>query len=335
MSPSMSITALPGATFGKLIEANDDATAFVAAAEANPDPLLTAFYDGHGLMLVRGLQGISGEPELLLRLSRLFGEEVEDYRTTTTPKRMVHPTVPQIFVVSNTPPFTRLPPERPEPALTEDGKLPVQFPHRRGWHTDQSYRRPPPDISLFYCQTPAPPDQAQTLYADGIAAYAALPADLKARVEGLHAIHVRPRSGRSPLDLREGKAPAPLGPNEQPQVQPVVRRHPVTGEPALYLCDYGQLDWQNGPLAGMEPGPEGEGAQLAIELMRHYTDPRFVYAHEWRQGDLIVYDNRCTVHSATWFDAEKHDRVMWRTTVRGNPGPEYAGEAPSWLLESA
>jgi hypothetical protein len=98
VSSSMSITALPGATFGRLIEAVNDAAAFVAAAEADPDALLAAFYDGHGLVLIRGLQGISGEPELLLRLSRLFGEEVEDYRTTTTPKRMVHPTVPQIFV---------------------------------------------------------------------------------------------------------------------------------------------------------------------------------------------------------------------------------------------
>lgn len=335
MSSSLTITPLPGATFGKLIEAESGAAAFVAAAEADPETLLAALYDGHGLILLRGLQGISEEPELLLRLSCLFGSEVEDYRTTTTPARMVHPTVPQIFVVSNTPPFTRLPPERPDPPLTEDGRLPVQFPHRRGWHTDQSYRRSPPDISLFYCQTPAPPDQAQTLYADGIAAYAALPDDLKARIQGLQAIHVRPRSGRSPLDLRAGKEPTPLGPNEQPQAQPVVRRHPLTGEPALYLCDYGQLDWQNGPIVGMEPGPDGEGAQLAIELMRHYTEPRFVYAHEWRQDDLIIYDNRCTVHSATWFDAEKHDRVMWRTTVRGNPGAEYAGEEPSWLRKSA
>jgi taurine dioxygenase len=45
----------------------------------------------------------------------------------------------------------------------------------------------------------------------------------------------------------------------------------------------------------------------------------------------VIYDNRCTIHSATWFDGDAVDRVMWRTTVRGNPGPEYAAEAPSWL----
>ncbi|MCA8928810.1 MAG: TauD/TfdA family dioxygenase [Alphaproteobacteria bacterium] len=186
-------------------------------------------------------------------------------------------------------------------------------------------------MSLFYCHRPAPPDQAQTLYADGVAAYAALPDDLKARVEGLQALHVRPRSGRSPLQLRAGERPKPLPPHEQPQPQPVARTHPVTGQTALFLCEYGQLDWQNGPFVGLEPGPDGEGARLAVQLMHHYTDPRFVYAHEWRQGDLIVYDNRCTIHAATWFDADRYERIMWRTTVRGNPGPDYAGEAPSWI----
>ena len=68
--------------------------------------------------------------------------------------------------------------------------------------------------------------------------------------------------------------------------------------------------------------------------MTHYTDERFVYVHEWEQGDLIIYDNRSTVHSATWFDAQEHDRCMWRTTVWGDPGSEYAGEAMSWLQNS-
>lgn len=334
MSQSILIDALPGATFGKRLTVTGDAAQFVASAEAETDSLLTALYDGHGLMLVQGLAQIASEPELLLRLSKLFGNDVEDYRFTTTPKRMVHPTVPEIFVVSNTPPFTRLPPARPEPPLTEDGRLPVQFPHRVGWHTDQSYRRPPPDISLFYCETPAPFDQAQTLYADGIAAYAALPDEMKAKIDSLQALHVRPRSGRSPILLRKGKTPSPLTEFEQPQPQTIARRHPVTGETALFLCEYGQLDWEKGPIVGMEPGPDGEGGALVMQLMAHYTDPRFVYVHRWQAGDLIVYDNRCTVHCATWFDAEQHNRIMWRTTVRGNPGSEYAGEAASWLAKT-
>lgn len=95
------------------------------------------------------------------------------------------------------------------------------------------------------------------------------------------------------------------------------------------------MDWIDGPFEGLEPGPDGEGARLLYDLMRHYTQPRCVYVHEWRAGDLIIYDNRCTIHAATWFDADRHERVMWRTTIRGNPGAEYAGEAPSWLPRAA
>ena len=53
--------------------------------------------------------------------------------------------------------------------------------------------------------------------------------------------------------------------------------------------------------------------------------------HEWTPGDLVVWDNRCLVHAATWFDADKEARVMWRTTVSGNPAAAYAGERKSWI----
>jgi taurine dioxygenase len=69
--------------------------------------------------------------------------------------------------------------------------------------------------------------------------------------------------------------------------------------------------------------------------MAHYTQPRFVYVHEWSAGDLLVWDNRCLVHAATWYDGEKEQRLMWRTTVRGNPGPLYAGERRSWIPQEA
>ena len=66
--------------------------------------------------------------------------------------------------------------------------------------------------------------------------------------------------------------------------QPVVRLHPVTGKPALYLCEWGQMDWLDGPFVGMQPGPHGDGAALLDELMAHYTRPEFVYVHEWTVG---------------------------------------------------
>ena len=67
--------------------------------------------------------------------------------------------------------------------------------------------------------------------------------------------------------------------------------------------------------------------------MHHYTGPEFTYAHHWTKGDLVIYDNRSLIHSATWYDAEKHERVMWRTTVHGTPGPLYDGETKSWIAQ--
>jgi taurine dioxygenase len=97
------------------------------------------------------------------------------------------------------------------------------------------------------------------------------------------------------------------------------------------LCEFGQMDWLDGPIVGMQPGPHGDGAALLLELMTHLTRPEFVYVHEWTRGDVLVWDNRCLVHAATWFDAEREQRVMWRTTVSGNPGAAYAGERKSWI----
>jgi alpha-ketoglutarate-dependent taurine dioxygenase len=111
----------------------------------------------------------------------------------------------------------------------------------------------------------------------------------------------------------------------------VVRTHPVTGKKALYLCERSQMDWFDGPFVGLQPGPYGDGAKLLDELMAHYTRPEFIYVHEWTQGDVLVWDNRCLVHTATWYDADKEQRMMWRTTVRGNPGAIYAGEEKSWV----
>jgi len=330
------VRPLPGARFGGRVRLpGGDARASIAAAEAAPDALPQALAAAAGLLLLPGLDAIAAEPALLLRLSRLFGPQVEDYRHTLTARNMVHPEVPEIFVVSNVPPVSRQPPPRPEPPLDAAGCLPTRYPQRRGWHTDQSYRRPPPDISLFFAVEPVPKGEGQTLFADGTAAHAALPAELKARVQGLEGLHVQPGSGRSRDAVLKGEAAKPLAPHERPQRQPVVRMHPVTGKPALYLCESGQMDWIDGPFVGLEPGPHGEGARLLDALMAHLTRPEFVYVHEWNPGDLIVWDNRCLVHAATWFDAERHRRVMWRTTVHGNPGAAYAGERKSWIAEGA
>ena len=320
---------LPDAAFGATVRLAK------SIAEELPDGLPAALADAGGLLLIPGLGEITARPELLLHLSRLFGPEVEDYRFTLANPATVHVTVPEIFIVSNMPPVGRAPPKRPEPPLTPDGRFPVQYPQRKGWHTDQSYRRPPPDISLFYAVTPVAKDRGQTLFASGTLAYEALPTPLKQKVDGLEGIHAQPGTGRSRDAVLRGEAPKPNAAHERPQRQPVVRRHPVTGKPALYLCESGQMDWIDGPFVGMEPGPQGDGARLLDELMSHMTRPEFVYVHEWTQGDVLVWDNRCLVHAATWYDSEREQRLMWRTTVRGNPGAIYAGEKRSWIADKA
>lgn len=317
--------------FGAALRFAGGAEAAVRAAEQEPGALPGLLAEARGLLLLPGMGAMAEEPALLLRLSRIFGPEVENYRETGMPLNLVHPTVPEIFVVSNTPPASKAPPRLPDPPLTADGRLPVQFPHRRGWHTDQSYRRPPPDVSLFLGVVPVPQGQGQTLFADGITAYETLPPAMKSRIEGLKGLHVGSRANRTRQAVLAGEPPRELGPRELPQRQPLVRVHPVTGRKALYMCEFGQMDWLEGPIVGMEPGPNGEGGQLLMELMSHMTQPDLVYAHEWTAGDLVIWDNRCTVHAATWFDADRESRVMWRTTVSGNPGPEYAGEKKSWV----
>ena len=329
---------LPGASFGAAMRfpGLPGAREAVAALEAAPAVLGDAICARGGLLLLPGMHGITGEPELLLRLSRLLGPEVEDYRNSYSfedRKRLFnyHDTVPEIIQITNLPPIRTQPSPLPDPPLTEDGLLPVQFPHRKGWHTDQSFRRPPPDFSLFYARRPVPQGQGQTLFADATGAYEALAEETKARIEGLEGIHVLPGSGRADYEIRRGDAPRPLAAHQQPQRQPLVRVHPVTGGRSLYFCDGGQMDFAIGPIAGMEPGPDGEGAKLLREIAAHTTQRRFTYTHEWTEGDLVIYDNRNLLHSGTWYDAERQVRIMWRTTVRGNPDPAYEGEACSWV----
>ena len=179
------------------------------------------------------------------------------------------------------------------------------------WHTDRSYMAHPSLGSLFYALE-APPEGAATRFAGTYAAYDALPAETKARIEGLRAVHdmakldVHLRTQdptRPPLtDAQRREAPA--------VAHPIARTHPVTGRKALYICPE--------VISRVEGLPEDEGRALIAELTNHASNPRFVYTHQWQNGDLVVWDNRCTLHTATPYDTDKYRRVMWRTTIEGD-----------------
>ena len=148
-----------------------------------------------------------------------------------------------------------------------------------------------------------PPAGGDTEFADTRAAYDALPDAMKSRLEGLVAEHSLWHS-RSKFG---GYAPTEEERKSYPSARhKVVRRHPGSGRNALYIAAHASH------IVGM---PVEEGQALLHGLMEFATQPQFVYCHKWQVGDLVIWDNRCTMHRATPFEATGHVRDMRRTTI--------------------
>ena len=170
------------------------------------------------------------------------------------------------------------------------------------WHTDSSFKCVPGKISLLSaCEVP--PAGGDTEFADLRAAYEALDEATRTRIEGLiaeHSIfHSRSLIGYSDFADEERAALPPVP-------QTVVRLHPGSRRKSLYLASHAShiIGW---PLA--------QGRTLLEELTKFATARRFVYRHRWQVGDLVVWDNRCTLHRARPYDDVRHRRDMRRTTV--------------------
>jgi len=172
----------------------------------------------------------------------------------------------------------------------------------RLWHTDSSFKRLPARASLLYARS-IPPVGGHTEFADERAAYDALPEDMKRRLQGLVAEHSifnsRGRLGFTEFndDEREAMPPVP---------QALVRVIPESGRRSLYLASHA------GRIFGM---PEPDGRALIDELLAHATQRQFVYTHRWRVNDLVIWDDRCTMHRGTGFDDLRWQRDMQRATV--------------------
>jgi alpha-ketoglutarate-dependent 2,4-dichlorophenoxyacetate dioxygenase len=172
----------------------------------------------------------------------------------------------------------------------------------RLWHTDSSFRRLPARASLLYARS-IPPIGGHTEFADERAAYDALPENMKRRLHGLVAEHSifnsRARLGFTEFSDEERQDMPPVP-------QALVRTHHGVW-PQIALS---RLSCR--PLFGM---PEPDGRALIDELIAHATQRQFVYTHRWRVHDLVIWDNRCTMHRGSEFDDLRWKRDMQRATV--------------------
>jgi alpha-ketoglutarate-dependent 2,4-dichlorophenoxyacetate dioxygenase len=174
----------------------------------------------------------------------------------------------------------------------------------RLWHSDSSFRAVPAKYSLLSGRIVV--DQGgRTQFADMRAAYDALDADTKAEIEDLICEHslMYSRGTLGFTELSEAEKAA-----FRPVRQRLVRIHPVTGRKSLFLASH------IGAIIGW---PVPEARAFIRDLTEHATQPQFTYAHAWRQYDLVMWDNRATMHRVTRFD-ETQVRDMRRTTIAGD-----------------
>ena len=175
------------------------------------------------------------------------------------------------------------------------------------WHSDSSFKPVPSLCSLLSARI-VPPEGGATEFASTRAAYPTLPEPLRRRVEGAVAVH---DFGWSHDQIRPGFFTAEERAVYPPVRHPLVRANPVNGRKALFLGAHEGL-------------PLDEGRALLSEVLEHVTRPEFRCRHEWRAHDLVIWDNRCVLHRATPYDSTRHQRLLQRTTVSGDPAEPAA-----------
>ena len=174
------------------------------------------------------------------------------------------------------------------------------------WHSDMTYVDTPPSAALLYALE-LPAEGGDTYWANMYLAYEALPADMKKRIEGRKAIH--DATYNSAGIKRKGYDDV-TDPRRAPGAHHgLVRRHPETGRKCLFL---GRR--RNSYIVGL---PLEESEALLDALWAHATQPRFAFCQQWQVGDLMIWDNRCTLHRRDPFDPNAR-RVMHRTQIKGD-----------------
>ncbi|HEV8094568.1 MAG TPA: TauD/TfdA family dioxygenase [Burkholderiales bacterium] len=186
----------------------------------------------------------------------------------------------------------------------------------RLWHTDSSFKAPSGYASLLYARSVAPIG-GHTEFADLRAAYDALPTAMKDRLHGLIAehslIYSRGKLGFTDFTPEEKAAFAPV-------LRPLVRRIPESGRDSLYIASH------IGRIRGMD---DAEAMRLLAELIADATQRQFVYTHRWRVGDLVMWDNRCTMHRGTDYEDTRWPRDLQRATTSDRMDAFGVQEQPS------
>jgi taurine dioxygenase len=244
-----------------------------------------AFYE-HEVVYFRGIE-LSDEDHI--RFSARFGE------LRRLKLDNLHAQHPEMFVVSN---------------IVEDGKHIGSYDAGLFWHTDGAYLKNPHAISaLRALEVPERGGRVlgDTTFASMSTAYEALPESMKKRLEGLQALHSIIHRHEKTLQSglkKEYNAAVKADPEA---VHPVVRVHPVNGRKCLYVSE--------GYTVRIVGLPEDESKDLISELVSHCTRPGFQYLHNWRNHDLVMWDDCSTQHKATFDYALPMRRRMHRTTV--------------------
>jgi taurine dioxygenase len=285
----MSVKIVPlGGPIGAAVTAVDlgkhlDATTF---------EILAAAWNQHSVLVFRE-QTLT--PEQLIRFSRRFGaleiHVLDQY---------LHPAHPEILVVSN---------------IIENGRQIGIADAGRYWHSDLSYMTKPSRGSILYAiEIPSKGGQpiGDTMWASGAAAYEALDAPMRRRLDGPKAaFSLGHRFEKLVKDGDKGAAMTGRQKDKVPEViHPVVRTHPVTGRKSIFVNE-----GHTSRIVGM---PGEEGRLLLEEIWAHCTRPEFVYRHRWQPGDVVMWDNIPTQHIAICDYALPQRRLLHRTTLKGS-----------------
>jgi taurine dioxygenase len=229
---------------------------------------------------------------LLLRDQQLSEEDEVGFAERFGPLAMIHTpqfvrTHPAVMLISN---------------IREDGKLIGALPDgEMQFHSDQCYKKQPAMGSMLYA-IEVPSSGGNTLFANAYKAYETLPESVKRRIDGRKALHAYD------YDTAATKRGTKLADGVPSYAHPVVRTHPATGRKALYVNRLMTVQ--------IEGLPPDESDELLNLLFEHQENPEFIYEHIWRPGDLLLWDNRCTLHARTDFSADER-RLLRRVTILG------------------